>query len=112
LEVSLYTNISYYHLSFDFRHESANAHLPGDGKSIAGCTLEIETVPTPIPGKGEVLIKVSAAPVNPSDYGGWYGSQSSAYPMPIVSSLNMSLYLCRIVYISYTNEICAYTVII
>ena len=60
---------------------------PGDGKSVSGCKLEIETVPTPIPGKGEVLIKVSAAPVNPSDYGNWYGSKPSAYPMPIVSLL-------------------------
>ena len=40
---------------------------PGDGTSVAGCILEIETIPTPIPSKGEVLIKVSAAPVNPSD---------------------------------------------
>ncbi len=29
------------------------------------------------------MIKVAAAPVNPSDYGGWYKSSSSSYPIPM-----------------------------
>ena len=70
--------------------------------------MEIETVPTPVPGKGEVLIKVSAAPVNPSDYGNWYGSQPSAYPMPIVS-LNCIILIQKS--LSYTNGTCVYIVI-
>ena len=31
--------------------------------------LSIETVPTPIPGANEVLVRVEAAPINPSDLG-------------------------------------------
>ena len=53
------------------------------GKSVADCTITVETVPTPIPASGEVLVKVSAAPVNPSDYGSWYRSKPESYPMAI-----------------------------
>lgn len=56
---------------------------PGKGTSVADCTLQVETVPTPTPKSGEVLIKVVAASVNPSDYGSWFQSSASAYPMPI-----------------------------
>ncbi len=31
--------------------------------------LSIETVPTPVPGPGEVLVRLEAAPINPSDLG-------------------------------------------
>jgi NADPH2:quinone reductase len=31
--------------------------------------LSIETVPTPVPGAGEVLVRMEAAPINPSDLG-------------------------------------------
>jgi len=62
---------------------------PGQGTSVRDVTVEVETVPTPKPLSGQVLIKVSAAPVNPSDYGAWYrgvnhkkdGKSVSAYPM-------------------------------
>ena len=53
------------------------------GKSVADCTITVKTVPTPIPASGEVLVKVSAAPVNPSDYGSWYRSKPESYPMAI-----------------------------
>lgn len=56
---------------------------PGNGTSVADCTLQVESVPTPTPKSGEVLIKVVAAPINPSDYGSWFQSSASAYPMPI-----------------------------
>ena len=56
---------------------------PGKGTSVADCTVEIQTVPTPTPQNGEVLIKVAAAPINPSDYGAWYTSNADSYPMPI-----------------------------
>ena len=51
---------------------------PGNGGSVADCTVEVQTVPTPTLKPGEVLIKVVAAPVNPSDYGGWYKSSPSS----------------------------------
>lgn len=56
---------------------------PGNAKSVADCTVEIETVPTPTPKSGEVLVKVAAAPINPSDYGSWFRSKPSSYPMVI-----------------------------
>jgi NADPH2:quinone reductase len=56
---------------------------PGAGTSVADCIMEIETVPTPIPKSNEVLIKVAAAPINPSDYGSWYKSKPESYPMAI-----------------------------
>ena len=56
---------------------------PGAGDSVADCTVEVETVPTPVPKAGEVLVKMAAAPVNPSDYGSWTKSKSSSYPMAI-----------------------------
>ena len=54
---------------------------PGNGTSVADVTMQIQNVPTPEPKMGEVLIKVSAAPINPSDYGSWYRSKPSSYPM-------------------------------
>lgn len=53
---------------------------PGKATSVADCTVEVQTVPTPQPKSGQVLIKVSAAPVNPSDYGSWFGSKPESYP--------------------------------
>ena len=41
------------------------------GSEVEDAELRIEEVPVPTARNGEVLIKVSAAPVNPSDYGGW-----------------------------------------
>ena len=54
---------------------------PGKATSVADCTVEIQTVPTPQPKSGELLIKVVAAPVNPSDYGSWFGSKPESYPI-------------------------------
>ena len=44
-------------------------HAPHDDVSQAD--LRVVEVPMPVPKSGEVLIKVVAAPVNPSDYGAW-----------------------------------------
>ena len=38
-------------------------------KDIMQAKVEVEEVDVPTPQKGEVLIRVSASPVNPSDYG-------------------------------------------
>ena len=56
----------------------------GSGSSVADCIVEVQTVPTPKPKFNEVLIKVVAAPVNPSDYGGWYRpGPTTTYPLPM-----------------------------
>lgn len=45
--------------------------------------LAIEVVPVPTPGKGEVLIRVVATPVNPSDYGIWTRTPQENCPLPM-----------------------------
>jgi len=58
---------------------------PGKGTALTDCTVVVQTVPTPTPSSGaEVLIKVVAAPINPSDYGSWYKVANkgvASYPM-------------------------------
>ena len=51
------------------------------GKDVASCKIEVEEIPVPEPEPGEVLVKMVAAPVNPSDYGDWYRSSPDKYPM-------------------------------
>ena len=53
------------------------------GENVETCKIEVESVPVPEPRSGEVLIKVVAAPINPSDYGEWYKSNPSKYPLPM-----------------------------
>ena len=62
---------------------------PGKGTAVADCTVVVQTVPTPIPSSGEVLIKVAAAPINPSDYGSWYKGTNTrgVAPYPMVMGL-------------------------
>lgn len=45
--------------------------LAEPNEDITKAKIIVEEVPMPVPRSGEVLIKVSAAPVNPSDYGEW-----------------------------------------
>jgi NADPH:quinone reductase len=55
---------------------------PGD--DVAGCVLEIQTVPVPIPQAGQVLVQMVAAPINPSDYGSWFLTKNpESFPMAI-----------------------------
>jgi NADPH2:quinone reductase len=51
------------------------------GQDVASCTIEIQEVPVPVPGAGEVLIKVAAAAINPSDYGSWYRCKPEHCPV-------------------------------
>ena len=45
--------------------------LTQPNEDITKAVLTIEEVPMPVPKAGEVLIRVAATPVNPSDYGEW-----------------------------------------
>lgn len=54
------------------------------GTDIASCKIEIQAdVPVPTPVSGEVLIKVIAAAVNPSDYSSWFRSNPENCPIKI-----------------------------
>jgi NADPH2:quinone reductase len=55
------------------------------GKDLACCKIEIEEVPVPKPGSGEVLIKVAAAAINPSDYGTWTRCKPEHCPLAMGS---------------------------
>jgi NADPH2:quinone reductase len=50
------------------------------GKDVASCEIQIQEVPVPKPASHEVLIKVSAAAVNPSDYGSWCRAKPENLP--------------------------------
>eukprot|EP00310_Coccolithus_braarudii_P014691 CAMPEP_0183340676 /NCGR_PEP_ID=MMETSP0164_2-20130417/7147_1 /TAXON_ID=221442 /ORGANISM="Coccolithus pelagicus ssp braarudi, Strain PLY182g" /LENGTH=347 /DNA_ID=CAMNT_0025510851 /DNA_START=95 /DNA_END=1138 /DNA_ORIENTATION=+ len=56
---------------------------PSPEKDARKIELKIEEVPIPVPRAGEVLIKVVAAPVNPSDYGEWFNTAPSKCPMVV-----------------------------
>lgn len=43
----------------------------GHGADLSEVQMEVVEVPVPQPKKGEVLVRMVAAPVNPSDYGEW-----------------------------------------
>lgn len=47
------------------------AFLTQGSRDIAGATIQVQHVAVPEPGPGQVLVKVAAAPVNPSDDGVW-----------------------------------------
>jgi len=55
--------------------------LTQPGPTVDQCKFEIETVPVPKVEPGEVLIKVAAAAVNPSDYGRWITSTPDQCPI-------------------------------
>jgi NADPH2:quinone reductase len=55
------------------------------GKDVASCKIEIEEIPVPKPGSGEVLIKVAAAPIHPSDCGTWIRCKPEDCPKAIGS---------------------------
>lgn len=48
--------------------------------------LDVETLPVPTPRSDEVLVKMAAAAVNPSDYSQWRGRVQSGSPLGIEGS--------------------------
>lgn len=50
---------------------------------IKAATIEIEEVDTPTPRSGQVLVKIAAAPVNPSDDGVWKVPPKQGYPLAL-----------------------------
>lgn len=49
-----------------------------------GRPLNVRQIPTPKPGPGEVLVRMAAAPINPSDLGFMAGGYRSTKPLPVV----------------------------
>jgi NADPH2:quinone reductase len=49
-----------------------------------GGPLAVRQIPTPRPGPGEVLVRMAAAPINPSDLGFIQGGYRSQKPTPVV----------------------------
>lgn len=52
-------------------------------EDMSKVVVSVEEVPVPKPRSGELLIKVAAAPINPSDYGVWRNSKPERCPLAI-----------------------------
>src|SRR5512143_3444628 len=59
--------------------------LPRDDGS-----LTVDQIAVPVPGRGQVLIRMAAAPINPSDLGFLRGSYGFQKPFPVVPGLEGS----------------------
>lgn len=55
-----------------------------------GGPLTVGSLPVPIPGSGQILVRMAAAPINPSDLGFLSGSYGFQKPFPIVPGLEGS----------------------
>jgi len=52
-------------------------------KELQKARLEVEEVDIPKPRPGQVVVKVAAAPINPSDHGTWMRPPNQDYPLPL-----------------------------
>ncbi|QXT40610.1 zinc-binding dehydrogenase [Gymnodinialimonas ceratoperidinii] len=55
-----------------------------------GAPLQLEEVPCPEPGAGEVLVRVVASPINPSDLAMLQGEYGLGWPYPLIPGLEGS----------------------
>jgi NADPH:quinone reductase len=55
-----------------------------------GAAPRVETRPVPRPGRGEVLVRIAASPVNPSDLATVAGEYGIGWPFPLVPGLEGS----------------------
>lgn len=53
-------------------------------------SLTVDQIAVPVPGRGQVLIRMAAAPINPSDLGFLRGSYGFQKPFPVVPGLEGS----------------------
>ena len=58
--------------------------LEAEGRDIKDYTTRVEEVPLPVPGPGEVLVRMAAAVVNPSDMGDRRGAAAGGAKLPRV----------------------------
>ncbi len=59
----------------------------------AGEALSLEDVPRPRPGVGEVLVRIAASPINPSDLAMLGGEYGLGWPYPLIPGLEGSGYV-------------------
>jgi NADPH:quinone reductase-like Zn-dependent oxidoreductase len=55
-----------------------------------GAPLRLEQVPCPVPAAGEVLVRVAASPINPSDLAMLQGEYGLGWPYPLIPGLEGS----------------------
>jgi NADPH:quinone reductase-like Zn-dependent oxidoreductase len=55
-----------------------------------GAPITVRSIPVPRPGPGQVLIRMAAAPINPSDLGFLRGPYGFQKPLPVVPGLEGS----------------------
>lgn len=71
-----------------------NTSLPKHMQAVllesSGGPLTVGRIPVPAPGPGQLLLRMAAAPINPSDLGFLNGSYGFRKPFPIVPGLEGS----------------------
>ncbi|WP_216598620.1 zinc-binding dehydrogenase [Roseobacter sp. HKCCD7386] len=74
--------------------ESLMPDLPKTMRALVltapGAPLELQEVPVPTPGPGEVLVQIAASPINPSDLHFLEGEYGLNWPYPLIPGLEGS----------------------
>mmetsp|Transcript_26779 Transcript_26779/g.49210 ORF Transcript_26779/g.49210 Transcript_26779/m.49210 type:complete len:395 (+) Transcript_26779:74-1258(+) len=58
-------------------------HLVNGDVDLEKVLLKVEAVDTPVPRPGQVLVKMAAAPINPTDAGEWRHKSRSSHPQQL-----------------------------